>query len=486
MVAECIAVKDGLLCRQHSRSQFARSWPRVALIANCLAIGSCGQGLGTTQAAGAWSAEQLSMSREYCSQSAMETDAAITEAQAATYCACAMEEASKRWTYDDFVSHEVSYTEILRQGGVLDKCSGAAEVTSAGWKTDEIVAARDRCEASGPDVADPGQDVQVANYCICAIEKASGKWSYTDFVANEYSYTKSLADDGSLAECEAFAGIRSGVTVPPSATPVPTPTATPTPVPTPTPFVDITPPLVSITSGVSGEFNADAPTNCYQFNWVTTATDIAAYYYKFDDDAYIEYAGTSTQKCFTERQNRTHTFRVYGVDTSGNQSGVQVRTWSVVNKFEVITVNGEAYAKHNSGWMITRPFTGMEGKTFSEAAEYCANVIYAGFSGWSLYGNFPWTQWRNDGFEAWATADFVSTYIWVGGGSTTTSSSGSCGRDPYRYWYFTYRDGFNIRTGDYRIGILTSKSEEFSCSYYSGPITTIYSSADFSCIRLAE
>lgn len=72
-----------------------------------------------------WTPNQLAATQKVCVMSALEANPKATNAQATYFCKCALDEASTKWAYTDFVNNEEKYTQQLGNEGVISRCARA-------------------------------------------------------------------------------------------------------------------------------------------------------------------------------------------------------------------------------------------------------------------------------------------------------------------------------------------------------------------------
>jgi hypothetical protein len=73
------------------------------------------------------------------------------------------------------------------------------------WPEAELTAAQSNCVSSAMQ-SNPAADPDiVTRSCVCIMDQASRRWTFSDFAANEYSYTQQLLSDGTADWCRAFA-----------------------------------------------------------------------------------------------------------------------------------------------------------------------------------------------------------------------------------------------------------------------------------------
>ncbi|WP_019503051.1 hypothetical protein [Pseudanabaena sp. PCC 6802] len=72
-----------------------------------------------------WTPNQLAATQKVCVLSALEANPKATNEQATYFCKCALDEASTKWTYTDFVKNEEKYAQQLGNEGVIGRCARA-------------------------------------------------------------------------------------------------------------------------------------------------------------------------------------------------------------------------------------------------------------------------------------------------------------------------------------------------------------------------
>jgi len=165
---------------------------------------ACTNSSGGGAGAGAsWTSEQLGSAKSNCSTTAVKVNSSILTSDAILMCGCIIESASKRWTYDEFMTNEFSYTEALSKEGVFKSCKERvmAQTTGGKWTTSELLAARGNCSVIARDSNPSISFGQAESACSCIFDVAQTRWSYGDFVANEASYTSKLKDEGIIGKC---------------------------------------------------------------------------------------------------------------------------------------------------------------------------------------------------------------------------------------------------------------------------------------------
>ncbi len=160
--------------------------------------GGAGSSTGTT-----WTTEQISSANINCSTSMTKIDPTVQASDAVLMCGCVIENASKRWTYDDFVANEFSYTETMNREGVFTTCKERvlAQTTGTKWTTSQVVASRSNCTIAARESNSSISFAQAESACSCILQQAQTRWTYGDFVANETNYTAKLRDDGTITKC---------------------------------------------------------------------------------------------------------------------------------------------------------------------------------------------------------------------------------------------------------------------------------------------
>jgi hypothetical protein len=78
-------------------------------------------------------------------------------------------------------------------------------LSSSLWPDAELTTAQRNCVSSAMQ-SNPAADPDiVTRSCVCIMDQASRRWTFSDFSANEYSYTQQLLSDGTADWCRAFA-----------------------------------------------------------------------------------------------------------------------------------------------------------------------------------------------------------------------------------------------------------------------------------------
>ncbi len=69
-----------------------------------------------------WSTDQVLGSKDKCTSAAILTNPDINIATAITACTCLIEDAAKRWSFDDYAKNEPEYTQTQKDEGTYSKC----------------------------------------------------------------------------------------------------------------------------------------------------------------------------------------------------------------------------------------------------------------------------------------------------------------------------------------------------------------------------
>ena len=181
------------------------------LVASIIA---CGQNDGSSDGSAeseesgtSWNIDQLLSVKAGC-VSAITGESSKLFSVATTYCSCVIEDASTRWSYEEFVSSEFTYVEELKENGVIDICLEKAGIIN-GWTIDSLVQARANCVDAAIAAVPNVHTSNAAVYCGCTIEDAFKRWDYSSYILNETEYTQQQIDDGIVKQCIEFAGISS-------------------------------------------------------------------------------------------------------------------------------------------------------------------------------------------------------------------------------------------------------------------------------------
>ena len=170
-----------------------------------LAAQGGGAAAGVAVGDAAWSAEELATANTNCSTTAVAVNPALPKADAVLMCGCIVEDASKKWSFSDFLANEFARTETLFKDGVFDTCRTRVFAQTGGsstpWTSTQILASRNNCVVAARDANSTISFSQASTACTCVFDVAKGRWTYDAFVQNETAYTKAMVDDGTVGTC---------------------------------------------------------------------------------------------------------------------------------------------------------------------------------------------------------------------------------------------------------------------------------------------
>ena len=149
-----------------------------------------------------WSEEQLESERASC----IEGNTENFGDKAGTWCYCIVEASSKRWTHDEFFRAPIEKFEALAADGTGAMCNAMARLNE--WNVEDLTAARSNCIETAIDYNSSleSKRANVSLFCGCVLEDASRRWTFSDYVRNEYAYTQQQQEDGTMRRCNQFAG----------------------------------------------------------------------------------------------------------------------------------------------------------------------------------------------------------------------------------------------------------------------------------------
>ena len=456
-------------------------------VAMCLLLSGCGGSSdGGAGAIGAitdvkWTTDQIIDSRVTCVASAKETVPTITDTMAMNYCACTLEEASKRWTYDDYLAHETTYTQVLVDDGTTAKCAKLAGITSTTTSTSTQTTSS--TAASPKDGTSPyvsltsmpaslintnliswelssDEDIQTPRCMLdstviisCTISTVNPQRmliSYTGLAQGSHTVTASVAD-GSGNRSNTLQVFFVVDTIPPSIT------------------LQTKPALTSTETLVNP---------CFIFTWTKSSDALVTTSY-LDGGTPSEIAVGTLQKqyCITTSGNHTATFTTQ--DAAGNAATASY-SWTFQFRFKKQLISGsmiiEDIVQH---LMIT---TVQPDITKDAADTECNNLVNGGFSDWYLPTSDTALQsMANNNVAAFASVTEVpDTYVWVNQYHSTYSDV-SCPSSSSMKSTQSYYRAVNLRTvGSYTLW--THLRLEGPCGFaLSGPGT--YGTANYVCMR---
>ncbi|MCB9229969.1 MAG: hypothetical protein H6618_10200 [Deltaproteobacteria bacterium] len=146
-----------------------------------------------------WSSEEILSTRQNCELS---TPSELTISQAKIYCACVVEDASKRWEYPDFVSNEFSYSRQQVTDGVVEECSNS--IGHVVWTDIQLQTTRNNCVNEASKSSGVSSLLAIL-YCGCIFDELSSRYSYWSYAANEAAINQQVTDDGTVDKCRNYA-----------------------------------------------------------------------------------------------------------------------------------------------------------------------------------------------------------------------------------------------------------------------------------------
>ncbi len=117
-----------------ARQTLGKQVVSTLLMALVVSFASCqnANGTGGAGASASWTVEQLGSAQSNCSNTASKVNSAVSSRDAILICGCVIEEASKKWPYDDFVKNEFAYTEAMSKDGTFERCRQRASAAAGG------------------------------------------------------------------------------------------------------------------------------------------------------------------------------------------------------------------------------------------------------------------------------------------------------------------------------------------------------------------